>query len=440
MKYRICHFIKYALGIAFLVVFFSNIADAVVSLESLISVGNTYSDNIDLTPENKEYDYITTLSPEFNLNIADRFYNLSLFYSPAYATYLRFPENNTLRQNASVEGSRQITRTTRLEFSDGFLYTEDPAPDTGDINYDADTTVRQGRAPYTTNTAAIGVVNQFGPEDSIALDYEYYFLNNDDPTIEDSNSHRPGVMMTYWLVPNQYGTESEFRYTKWHFDDSGDFDDAEDYNDILGRIRLIRRLSPHFEIYFEYNQEFVDYVSDGEDDYKVYSPLAGFVWDEYINYSLSASFGYFFRENDHGGSDSGPLGTIASLYTWEQGSSVSISGVAGYDQASGDAEDLGFNPFYEVESIADCPLSRHLSGNLFAAYRWNIYTDETPDRNDTLWRTGAGLIYEALPWMIVEMNYIYRKVNSNVDTDDYVENRAEIIVTIAPRQSLMLFD
>jgi hypothetical protein len=134
------------------------------------------------------------------------------------------------------------------------------------------------------------------------------------------------------------------------------------------------------------------------------------------------------------------LGTVESRYTWEQGTSVSISGSAGYDRASGGAEDLGFNPYYEVEGFVDYPLNRRLSSNLFVGYRWNIYADETPDRDDTLWRTGAGLVYQVLPWMIVEMNYMFRKLNSNVDTEEYVENRAEITVTLTPRQPVILSD
>ena len=433
MKYYISHWIKHLFCAALLVGFISNNAAAVITFEPRISAGNTYTDNIDLTADNEEYDFITTLSPVINLNMEEQFSNLSLFYSPTYASYLRFPENNTFRHNASIDLSRQMTRTMHLELSDRYLYTEDPVSDAANLDYNADTTVRQGRQPYTTNITDFSMINQFGPEDSIALAYEYYFLDNSDPTIEDSNHHRPSVTMNYWLVPNRYGTESEISYTKRHFNES------EDYNDISGRFRLVRRISPHFEIYAEYTQEFTDYVSEGN-DYKVYSPLAGFTWDEYINYSLSASFGYFFRENDRGGSDSGPVGTVEGRYTWSPGTSVSISGAAGYDRASGDAENLGFNPFYDITGMVAHPLSRHLSSNLFAGYRWNIYTDENPDRDDTIWRTGAGLSYQVLPWMIVEMNYMFRKLNSNIDTEDYTENRAEITVTLNPRQPILLSD
>jgi len=433
MKLRIRHVMKYIFEAVLLIVFLSYNAAAVVTFDPRISLGNMYTDNIDLTADDEEDDFITTLGPSINLSMADRYSSLSFFYSPSYASYLRFPENNTFRHNASLDLSKQITRTTRFELSNSYLYTEDPVSDIEDSDYDTDTTVRQGREPYTTNTATLGVINEFGPENSLALEYAYSFLNNEDETIEDNNHHHPSITMTYWPVPNRYGTESEISYTKRHFDDS------ENYNDVLGRFRLIRRLGPHFEVYAEYTQELTDYVSEGE-DYKVYSPLVGFAWDEYIDYSLAASFGYFFRENDYSGSDSGPLGTIEGRYTWEQGASVLISGNVGYDRASGGAENLGFNPFYDVEGSVDYPLTRYLNTNLFAGYRWNIYTDESPDRDDAIWRTGAGLIFQALPWMVVQMNYSFRKLNSNIETEDYVENRAEITITLNPRQPLQLTD
>jgi len=433
MKYRICHVMKFIIGTVFLICILSANAAAVVSFNPNISVGSTYTDNIDLTPDDEEHDFITTLSPEINLSVASQFSSVSLFYSPTYASYLRFPENNTLRHNASIDASRQITRTTSLELSNRYLYTEDPLSDVGDIDYDRDTTVRQGRNPYTTNTTGVGVINRFGSEDSFALEYEYYFLSNDDSTIEDSDHHRPFITLNYWPVPNQYGTESEFSYTKRHFDDS------EDYNDLSSRFRLTRRLGPHFEVYAEYTHELTDYEADGE-DYMVYNPLVGFMWDEYVNYSLSASFGYFFRDNEDSGSDSGPLATIDSRYTWEQGTTVLISGAVGYDRASGDAENLGFNPYYDVTGIVDYPLSRRLHSNMFVGYRWNIYTDESPDRDDTIWRTGAGLTYQPLTWMMVQMNYIFTKLDSNVHREEYVENRAEFTVTLSPSPPVLLFD
>ncbi|MEZ4578635.1 MAG: hypothetical protein R2875_11660 [Desulfobacterales bacterium] len=69
----------------------------------------------------------------------------------------------------------------------------------------------------------------------------------------------------------------------------------ENYNDISGRLRLIRRITPHFEVYAEYTHELTDYVSETL-DYQVFSPVVGFSWDEYIDYSSSRQFWLFFQE------------------------------------------------------------------------------------------------------------------------------------------------
>lgn len=424
MKVYLCLLVQYIIGILLIIGVLRGSADAAVTFYPHLSIGNMYTDNVDLTADNEEYDFITTLSPGFDLGVTGQFSDLSITYTPTYASYLRFPENNTLRHNAGLSASRQITPATQLEFSNDFLYSEDPISDT-------DTTVRQGRNPYTANTAAFAMNNQFGPENSISLGYEYYLLNNTDTTLEDNEHYRPSIMMNYWLAPSRYGTESELSYTRENFDDS------EDYNETSARFRLIRRLSPHFDVYAEYTHELTNYVAE-DDDFQVFSPLAGFIWAEYVNYSLSASFGYFFQKNDHSEDDSGPVGTIESVYTWKPEASLTVSGNVGYDHASGGAENLGFNPFYDVTGIVTYPLTRHLQSNLFGGYRWNIYTDEEPDREDTLWRTGAGLRYQALPWMFVQMNYIFRELDSNFDAEDYVENRAEISVTMTPPQPITL--
>ena len=417
-----CHFVLYVIGILLLVGILNGIAAADIALTPHLTLGNMYTDNIDLTSD-KEHDFITMISPGIDCSMTRQFSSLSLSYTPTYASYLRFPENSTLRHRGDLSASTQIASETQLEFSNNFLYTEDPLSD-------IDTTIRQGRNAYTTNTTSLGMTNRFGPEDSVALGYEYYFLSNTDPTVEDNDYHRPRITINYWIVPNRYGTESEVRYTKTTYDDS------EDYTYSSGRFRLIRRIGPHFDVYAEYTHGFTNYSAEGE-DYRIHSPLVGFDWSEYSNYSLSASFGYFFRNSDQSGEENGPVGMIRSLYSWDPGASLSITGRAGYDLAVGDAENLGFNQFYDVSCIIGYPLGRNLNGNLFAAYRWDIYTDAAPDQDTTLMRTGAGLSYQPLPWMTVNMNYMYRKLDSNLDSDNYEENRAEITLTLTPQQPIM---
>jgi hypothetical protein len=435
MKKLIHHvlMIKNAVLILFLSGFFYDTSLAIVTLTPRISIGNTYTDNVDLTPDDEDYDYITTVSPGFDINVTEPLNTFSLAYTPTYASYLQFPEDNTLRHNASLSSLMQVAKNTQIEFSNDYLYTEDPIDREEDLTPDIDTTVRQGREPYHENTSTLGVINQFGPEDSIALEYEYYFQNNDDPTIEDRDYHRPGTTLNYWLVPNIYGTESEISYTQ------NNFNISDEYNDISGRFRLIRRFNPHFETYAEYTHGLTDYDVADEGDYQVYSPLIGFTWNEYTTSSFNCNFGYFFLDNEHTDDDSGPVGTIETHYTFPHGTDVSLLGTAGYEQSSyDDAENLGFNQFYRVTGRVEYPLTTLLNTYLSFSYWWNNYTNDDPDRDDTLLNPEIGLTYQALPWMMMQVNYAYRELDSNIDENDYVENRAEIFVTFSPLQPVIL--
>jgi uncharacterized protein (PEP-CTERM system associated) len=132
------------------------------------------------------------------------------------------------------------------------------------------------------------------------------------------------------------------------------------------------------------------------------------------------------------------VGTIETRYTFQQGTTLSLSGNAGYDQASYDAENLGFNQFYRISGRMDHPLNRWLNVYIAAAYWWNNYTNEDPDREDTVVRPEVGLRYQALPWMMVEVNYMFQELDSNMDENDYKENRAGFFVTFTPQQPVLL--
>ncbi|MCP3868990.1 MAG: outer membrane beta-barrel protein, partial [Gammaproteobacteria bacterium] len=121
-------------------------------------------------------------------------------------------------------------------------------------------------------------------------------------------------------------------------------------------------------------------------------------------------------------------------YDWTTSSSISFNGSVGYDRSYFGAENLGFNPYYEVEGSITHLLGRRLSGSLVAGYRRNLYIDEDPDREDATWRAGVGLAYQAQPWLRFNLDYLYNEVDSNINTNDYTENRGMITVTLTPRQ------
>ncbi len=411
---------RHSLWCLFFFFCFSNFANAEFSFSPHLTTGVGYTDNVYLDSSDEEYDFITFVKPGVDLNLSGRNGALGISYNPIYIAYTRQPENNFWSHSAILDGWAEIARGTRLVVNSSFLRTEDPISDT-------DTTVRQGRESYYTNTATIGMVNSFGAEDLVELEYVYYILKNEDETVEDSSYHEPSAMMTYWFSPNRYAVEMEGHYTL------SDFDVAEDFEELETRFRFTKRFGRHFDGYVEYGHEYTDFHNEDE-DYRVYSPIVGFTWSEQADTRFEASFGYFYRDNEVSEDDDGIVGSVDMAYDWVTGSSISFNGSVGYDRSYFGAENLGFNPYYEVGGSITHLLGRRFTGSLVAEYRRNLYIDEDPDREDAIWRAEVGLAYQALPWLSFNLDYLYRQLDSNINTNDYTENRGMISVTLTPRQ------
>lgn len=401
-------------------VFASNIAYAQFSFNPQIVCDVSYSDNVFLDSVDEEYDLLTSLAFGIDLDLTGRKGGIRIAYRPTYATYTRFPEGTNFRHSADVSGWADIARNTRLELTDTYTRTEDPVSD-------MDTTVRRGREAYFTNTATISMVNRFGAEDVVDLRYVYYILENSDEAIEDSAYQQPSLLITYWFFPNRYGIELRGSYT------TSEFEVSEDFEALDTGLRFTRRFGRHFDGYIEYGHVHTDFLDDGG-DYHVYSPQVGFTWSERADTRLAAMLGYYYRDNAVGEDSDGISGSVDMAYQWTSGSSISVNGSVGYDQTYFGAENLGFNSYYDVSGNITHPLGRRLAGSLAAGYRRNYYTDVASNREDNLWRAEVRLAYQALPWLTFNLNYLHTRLHSNINENNYSENRGTVQVTLTPRQ------
>ena len=401
------------------------IAD-VTALPSL-STGVSYTDNVYLTPENEEYDWLTFISPGIDISMTGKRSGLDIGLYTAYVSYTRFPDQNTWRYGVNLNGWADITKETQLFFDSSFLRTEDPLGGPSTPGSPPDTTVRRGRNPYYTSTTTIGVLNRFGAQDEISLQYTSNLLENEDASIEDSAYHRPQILMTYWLLPNRYALEMGGDLYK------GVFEESEDYDDWNAQIRFIKNFNRQLNGYIGYNHTIHNYLDSGE-DYTLYNPEVGFSWIEQSNTQFSAILGYWYRNNKSSENDDGPSALVNMSYTYATDSSFAFEGGAGYDRADFGSENLGFNPYYTVNGTVSHLLAPRTTGMLTAGYRRNFYIDEEPDREDAVWFAGAGLGYQVLPWLTFNFDYRYSQINSNINYNDYVENRGTISFTLAPLQ------
>ena len=215
-----------------------------------MSAGVEYTDNVRLVPDNTESDYITTVTPGITLEISGRPAGLTLDYDPSYVTYVDDTYDDYWRHAVNLDGWWQSGRHTRFELTNAFLKTEDPISDD-------DLTVRTTRNPYTRNTANISLEQQFGAENVATLGFEHSILENEDPTIDDSQRYVPSFELTYWLNV-RWGLDLSAVYTRAEYDVPAP-DLPDDFDNRYASLRLLHRFNRHVTGFLGYAHTYLDY-------------------------------------------------------------------------------------------------------------------------------------------------------------------------------------
>ncbi len=444
--------IKIYLFLVIATIFFtvSNAAAFQATFLPRMSVSGEYTDNFFLTEDNEEDEFITVISLGFTTELLWQHSGIELSYDPAYAIYNEFSENDTWRHNALLYGWSDLTRNNRLEIRDSFVRTEDPFGEE-DIYYlrsddpaiGADPTLRTSRDPYIRNTASLRFTNRFGENDSVYLEYAHGILENEDKTLEDNTRHIPSAGLTYWFTP-QWGSELTLSYTNAEYEREDEFVDepSDDFEQANGSIRLIKRFTRQFEGHLAYSHVYVDFETT-EEDYQIYNPSIGFDYSIAQDKRIAIDVGYFFQDNDKRAGDIDDESGITADAVFEktfQRSSISLLGAGGYDEAFFGAENLGLSIFYEAGLEAEYNITRRVTGDIFGSYRQDKYEDEIPTRTDKTTHGGAGLSYTYERWLssninfIIRAEYSYRNFDSNIDINDYVENRGLLSITLTRSQ------
>ncbi|MDL1968852.1 MAG: outer membrane beta-barrel protein [Deltaproteobacteria bacterium] len=385
-----------------------------------ISITGEYTDNVNLSDDNEESDYITTISPEFDLEISKKNRGIIISYEPGYSIYEKNASYNTWRQSAQFLGWADISKRTKIEFNDSLDYSEEPISE-------EDTTVRKGREPYFTNSAGINLSHQPGKSDFISMGYVYSILENKDQDIEDNAKHNPS--MTYSHKFNPYlSLDTDVSYIRGEFEVSDDFDNWD------VSLALTRKFTKYLDGSIRYSNTIMDYKGDSE-DYIIYDSSIGmnYIIAEDTLFSLNA--GYFIQDREKSDDESGLTidGNLGKTWRFKRGS-VNITGASGYDESYFGAESLGFDIFYQAEGTATYAFTRYLSGNIDGSYRSDTYVNLDPERTDRTKNAGLGLTFRSpIRWLPVsiELSYLYYSVDSSLSENDYEDQRVQVDVSIS---------
>ena len=425
-----------------------------------ISINQEYTGNVFITNEDTKEDYITVISPGFELEISDKSKGIKLYYAPGPSFYSTNSDNDTLRHDVSFNGWIEVSRTTKIEISNSFKYTEDPLPnleDTFSLGQtdadseeaatpipeifsteqsitDSDTTRRRSRDVYYSNVVGINLSQQIGKTDSLSVGYAYSILENDDPDAQDSTRHSSMINYTH-PFSRFLDIAINGSYTKGEFSSS-----ADDVDNYKGGFTLTKKFTKFLSGNVRYQHTVADFDGESE-DYQIFDPSIGVGYTFSKNATVSLNVGYFLQDRQDSEDEKGLSldGNIGKTWEFKRGS-INISGSSGYGESYFGAENLGFNTYYQATGSGNYKFTKAMGGTLFGSFQNNDYVNLTDDRTDDLITAGFSLTYKPLTWkwINVGLTYTYRKMNSTDDDNDYQEDRIYLNITMTPEQTIRL--
>ncbi len=393
-----------------------------IEVTPMVSVSETYDDNLDLENTNKKSDFITTVTPGADLSVQSEKTNLALRYFPSFVRYADYDQYNSTRHSAGLNLGQSLTEYLKFDLTDSYLKSEDPLEDTLDLQGR-----RQTRNQYWVNTARASVAYRFGAENRATVGYGNEYRKNKEVTLDNSEIQTPFASLAYWFdVKN--GAELNYTYTDAHFWTDGPLPADDDYTGHSAGLRYIRRFTPQTRGYAGYTYTTRNFEGL-EEDYVVHNGHVGAEHAFSPEYSVSGSVGYFIRVNDFSDNQSGPTFTASLTRNFSRGSIV-VGGDGGWGEqylTRGAGQQTGFTQYYSGFVRGTYQILEPLSAYAGALYR---HDKEDSDLKSQLLRGNAGLRWSFWRWYALSLDYTYSNRNGDNDPDDYTSNRVMLLFSV----------
>lgn len=388
-----------------------------------ISVSEEFTDNLFLSRDGRESDWITTVTPALDYSLLGQHDEITVSYAPGFAWYYKNPDQNNVRQSVSITGYTELGSHTELNVTDTFIQTEDPSS----RDESEDQTVYTSREPYYVNTATAEILHQFGPADTVSLGYTDMFRHSTDPDEEDSKGHATTLGLDYWFLP-YLGTETDLTYTRGEFSGGELGGGSDDFDLWMGTLRLIREFSSQFDAFIQYAHTDMNYRGRTA-DYQVYDASAGMEYGMEEDMLAAFSVGYVVWAQADRDEEGRGYVTIDFSRTFRR-TSFSLGAASGYQETYFGAENLGFDWYSEVSGSVSRSISRRLSGTISGDYRRDAYAETEDDRTEYTWTGTADLTCEIFTWMLTSLTYFHRNRDSSTDENDFTENSVMFTISL----------
>jgi hypothetical protein len=390
---------------------------AQMEIHPYLTVSEQYDDNINLTPDNEEEDWVTTVAPGFSLNYGARSLDATVDYSLHYIFYKNNSEDNqdTFKdvQRANVQllffPGRAFTLTISENITREAIDERDVfSPDNQRINM---TTVYSTRVSPQYSW-------RLSPTFSLVFGYDYQRTDYTEGEADDGQDHTGRVSLVKILSAT---LESSLNYScNRHLADV-DMDDYDEQNISLG---LTYQPSSRTSLALQGGLSSVDY-NDGSDSTEDAS------WSVDLSHRLTnvLSTNLSFSQNF---STSASLGLERSRQaawglTWER-QQLTVAGEIYWQQSDFLQEDRQDDAYGTRLSLSQ-QFSRRLSGAINGDYERAEFDDPGPDEQVDRYSLGGSLSY-SFSRFVTSLAYRHRINQSNVDNNDYTNNTVTLTASV----------
>ena len=410
---------------------FADMGDILNKFHPYLTFQEEYTDNLDLTRSNRQEDWITTggLGLRFSTLPATsevpgqittppppQPQGVDLDYMLGLVFYAKNPDDNYVSHQGRVHAWATLERTLTFRLRDYFVRSQEPRERdylTGAPSGQLLPGTQRERATYLRNVLEPSVEYRFGPENLFAFNYRNNIYQTKRSGSEDSQENFFNPILTYWFDIRN-GLTFEYGYTIADFERSPDFDGH------LARGRYSYRFDPRTSFFVEHIYVTRNFDSPGT-DYDIHNPSMGIEHAFSPTLSGRLQAGYFWWNPRDGNSESGFSGSAAiSKRTARTTYSLTLS--AGYLEDFYSSENLGFAKAYRgMASISHALMERFTVGVYGSLDRLEYTTAD--NRKDWAWRVGGSAAYRIFRWLDGSLEYYHQDLNSNIDLNDYKENR-----------------
>ncbi|MDP1990647.1 MAG: outer membrane beta-barrel protein [Syntrophales bacterium] len=395
-----------------------------------INLKEEYNDNLNLTSTNKADDYITTVQPGIRFSNMDKQAGMDLDYSLGAVFYKEKTDLNYISHNASLNAKYLTSAHINFYLKESFIRSDNPQ------EREIFTTIEENkymlatetqRAPYWRNVVAPTIEYQFGPESRLGVNYRNNLYRSDSVTSQDSREDYINPFFSYWF-DRQNGIALQNGLT------SGDFETYPELTGHMANGRYIYRFSPKTSAFVEYTYSKRTFDSSApsesrfKTDYDIHEPGIGMAFAIGPTLTTSVQVGYF-RTEPKTGSKADGLSYKADLASSDPRTTYNLSLQGGYKEDYFTSENLGFTRYHRLTGSLNHKLDRGLSIGCMGSVERAEY--DTDDRKDTIWGIGGTASYMPLKWLTFALEVTHKERQSNIDLNDYKENRAMLTITAA---------